>query len=201
MRGKRTSRTRGSRAPRLVGAGLAVLLAGAGVAAYLVVARSHAGAAALPTRVLTTQAIRLVSQQPPAARSAVQETLLPARSGLAFAQVTQPGADWTADEMAGGTYVFIYLPNGLCLGSPMSVIPSALTLARCNLQASQRWERVHPVVGGTGLDYWQLRNLADRRCLTAGAAPGASAARFPARLERCQASPGWSQLIAFLVAS
>jgi hypothetical protein len=201
MRGKRTARARGSRAPRILGAGVAVLLAGAGVAAYLLVARSHKDGAALPTRVLSTQAIRLVSQQPQATGSGGQQTLLAARAGLAFTPAAQLGADWTADQMAGGTYVFIYLPSGLCLGSPMSVAASALTLATCNLQASQRWERVHPVVGGTGLDYWQLRNLANRRCLTAEAASAASPARFPARLEPCQASPDWRQLIAFLIAS
>ena len=64
MRGESGGGTglRGSRAARLTGAGLAVLLAAAGVTVYLIVDGSgKSGDASLPTRVLSTQAISLVS--------------------------------------------------------------------------------------------------------------------------------------------
>ncbi len=194
MRGKRDarSRSRGSRAARLTGAGLALLLAGAGLATYLIVG-NHAsqGTSALPTRVLGTQAVGLVNPGPPqsAGTSPAPEAFLATRSDLNFT-AGQAGADWTADQMAGGTYIFIYLPNGLCLASART---SAVALARCNLEASQRWVRQHQVSAG-GLDYWQLRNLSSGRCLTA-------VGGNDARLDRCQASPGWSQLVAFVTTS
>ena len=120
-------------------------------------------------------------------------------SGLSFTSAAQAGADWTADQMAGGTYIFIYLPSGLCLAfSRVSVA----ALERCNLGAGQRWIRQRPVTGTGGLEYWQLRNLSTGRCLTAVAVAGtARAAQAAARLERCQASPSSPQLIAFLAAS
>ena len=204
MRGKRDarSRARGSRAARLTGAGLAILLAGAGLAAYLIVGNHPHNAPGLPTRVLGTQAVGLVSPGPPgrAGASPAPETFLASRSDLSFTTTAagQAGADWTADQMAGGTYIFIYLPNGLCLASARK---SAVALARCNLDAGQRWIRQHLVSAG-GLDYWELRNLSSGRCLTAAGGNAAGApAQSAARLDRCQASPGWTQLVAFMTAS
>jgi hypothetical protein len=101
--------------------------------------------------------------------------------------------------MAGGTYIFIYLPNGLCLASRAGHRAPTVTLERCDLQASQRWLRLHTAVGSNGLDYWQLRNLADNRCVTAGKAVGQG--ESAAQLEPCQASPGWQQQVAFLTAA
>ena len=201
MPGKRNarSRVRGSWAARLTGIGFALLLAAAGIAVYLAVGgNSSQDASALPTRVLGTQAIGLVNPGPPpqaGARPAPQ-VFLASRPDLSF--VTGPaGADWTADQMAGGTYIFIYLPNGQCLAS---VRASAVALARCNLRAGQRWVRQHLVSAG-GLDYWQLRNLSSGRCLTAASGGGAvQPGHSTARLERCQASPDWTQLVAFMTA-
>ncbi len=203
MRGRRNarSRVRGSWAARLTGTAFAILLAGAGVAAYLIVGAGHASkdASVLPTRVLGTQAISLVSPGGPAASGASQAplALLTSRSGLGFTAAAPAGADWTADQMAGGTYIFIYLPDGLCLGSARG---AAVALQRCNLEAGQRWVRQHAVIGVSGLDYWQLRNLATGRCLTAAGPSGASGGT-PARLERCPAAPGSAQLIGFLTVS
>jgi hypothetical protein len=202
MRGKRDarSRARGSWAARLTGIGLAILLAGAGLAVYLVVGNHAPRAPGLPTRVLGTQAVTLVNPGPPpaAGASASPETFLVSRSDLGFTAAGQAGADWTADQMAGGTYIFIYLPDGTCLTAAR---PSAMTLARCNLGASQRWVRQHLVSSG-GLDYWQLRSLSRGRCLTAaGGSAAATPAPSAARLDRCLASPGWSQLVAFMTAS
>ena len=59
-----------------------------------------------------------------------------------------------------------------------------MALARCNLEAGQRWVRQHLVSAG-GLDYWQLRNLSSGRCLTA--AGGTAAATLAAGRAR-----GWT---------
>jgi hypothetical protein len=205
MPGKRNarSRVRGSWAARLTGTGFAILVAGVGVAVYLIVGGAHAdnSASVLPTRVLGTQAIGLADSAPApsAGASPATETLLTSRSGLSFQPSGQVTVDWTADQMAGGTYIFIYLPNGLCLGSSRA---DTVSLQRCNLQAGQRWIREHPVLGGSGLDYWQLRNLAVGRCLTAESVAGQAGATVSVpRLEGCQASPRSNQLIAFLVNS
>jgi hypothetical protein len=205
MPGKRNarSRVRGSWAARLTGTAFAVLLAGVGVAAYLILGGAHAdnSAAVLPTRVLGTQAIGLADSAPApsAGASPATQTLLMSRSGLSFQPSGQVTVDWTADQMAGGTYIFIYLPDGLCLGASRA---TTVSLQRCNLQAGQRWVREHPVLGGSGLDYWQLRNLAVGRCLTAESVTGRAGATVSVpRTERCQASPGSNQLIAFLVNS
>ena len=198
MPGKRNarSRVRGSWAARLIGIGLAILLAGIGATLYLIYGNQASPAATLPTRVLGTQAIGLVNPGPPpqAGASAAPQAFLASRSDLSFVPAGPPAADWTADQLAGGTYIFIYLPNGRCLASSRA---SAVTLARCDLGAAgQRWVRQRLASQG-GVDYWQLRNLSNGRCLTAAAQPG----RSTARLERCQASPGWIQLVAFLTAS
>ncbi len=191
MPGKRNarSRVRGSWAARLTGAAFAILLAAVGAAVYLVVGGAHAdnSASELPTRVLATQAIGLADS---AAGGSDGDTLVTAPSGLAFSGSGSAGANWTADQMAGGTYIFIYLQDGLCVGPARA---TSVSLQRCSLEADQRWVRQHPVTSSNGLEYWQLRNLGDGRCLTAvGAA---------ARLEPCRASPGASQLIAFLTTS
>lgn len=202
MPGKRDarSRTRGSWAARLTGIGLAILLAGVALAVYLVVGNHASRAPGLPTRVLGTQAVTLVNPgpPPPAGASASPQTFLASHSDLSFTAAGQAGADWTADQMAGGTYIFIYLPDGMCLTAGRS---SAVTLARCNLGASQRWVRQHLVSSG-GLDYWQLRSLSRGRCLTAAGGNAAiTPAQSAARLDHCLASPDWSQLVAFMTAS
>ena len=202
MPGKRNarSRVRGSWAARLIGVGLAIVLAAVGVTLYLVYG-NQASHATLPTRVLSTQAIGLVNPGPPpqAGASAAPQAFLASRSDLSFVPAGPPAADWTADQMAGGTYIFIYLPNGRSLASSQA---SAVSLARCNLAAAgQRWVRQRLASQG-GVDYWQLRNLSNGRCLTAPAGSGAAQpGPSTARLERCQASPGWIQLVAFMTAS
>ncbi len=184
-----------------MGIAFVVLVAGAGVAAYLVFGtRARKAADVLPTRVLSTQAVGLVVTGPPGAAgaSAAPQMLIAPSSDLGFAGGGAAGAAWTSDQMAGGTFIFIYLQNGLCLApkpaaSSSSPAPArAVVLRRCSLQASQRWVRQNRTPGAGGLDYWQLRNLADGRCLTAG--PGGSGARLAA----CAASPGRQQLIAFV---
>ncbi len=177
-----------------------MLLAVAGVAAYLIVGGTHdrKDALVLPTRVVSTQAVSIVNTGPQGGASPAPETLL-AQSDLVFTVNGPAGSQWTSDQMAGGTYIFIYLPNGQCLASQATPHAPAMTLARCNLQASQRWLRQHPNVGVNGLVYWQLRNLADGRCLTTGKA--VRGGESLAQLEPCEGSPGWRQRVALLTAS
>jgi hypothetical protein len=202
MRGKRSAprRSRGSWAPRLVGTGFALLLAVAGVAAYLIVggARDSKDASVLPTRVVGTQAVGMLSGGP-APRNQGPEALQASHADLIFTASGPGGVQWTADQMAGGTYIFIYLPDGLCLATRQALHALTVTLQRCDLQGNQRWLRQLPSVGANGLVYWQLRNLADGRCLAAGQAIGKG--ESTAQLERCQANPGLRQQIAFPTAS
>jgi hypothetical protein len=183
-----------------MGTGFALLAAVAGVAAYLIVGRTHdrKEASVLPTRVVSTQAVSIANTGPvsQAGGSPAPGTLLASRSGLVFTVNGPAGAQWTSDQMVGGTYIFIYIPDGMCLASRASRHAWAVTLDRCNLQASQRWLRQHPNVGANGLDYWQLRNLADGRCLAEGNAVGNR--QSAAQLEPCEASPGWRQQVALL---
>lgn len=203
MRGKRSapSRSRGSWAPRLVGTGFALLLAVAGVAAYLIVGGTHdrKDASVLPTRVVGTQAVGIVSGGAPAQANQGPEALLASHADLVFTANGPGGVQWTSDQMAGGTYIFIYLPDGLCLATRQARHAAAVTLQRCDLQANQRWLRQLPSVGANSLVYWQLRNLADGRCLATGQTIGAG--ESAAQLERCQANPGVRQQIAFPTAS
>jgi hypothetical protein len=186
-----------------VGAGFALLVAVAGVAAYLIVGGTHdrKDASVLPTRVVSTQAVNIVNTGPvsQAGGSPAPGTLLASHSDLVFTVNGPAGAQWTSDQMAGGTYIFIYIPDGQCLTSRASPHAWAVTLQRCNLQASQRWLRQHPNVGANGLDYWQLRNLAYDRCLADGKAVGNR--QSAAQLEPCEASPGWRQQVALLTAA
>jgi hypothetical protein len=194
----------------LAGAGLAVLLGAAGATAYLIIDR--VGDPPLPTRVLGTQAIAMVSPgaagpQGWSGTGPAPGTLLDSAGRLTFSANARGGAGWTADQMAGGTYIFIYLANGgLCLTSP-ALPATAAVLARCDLAANQRWVRVGPTAGGGGLNYWQLRNDADGRCLAAGspvtaAGNGAAGGSGPAaRMQSCQSAPSWHQLVTFVPSS
>jgi hypothetical protein len=207
--------SRGGWTVKLAGAGLAVLLAAGGVTVYLLMDRADAGDAALPTRVLGTQAIALVN--PGAAGPAAWQgtgqapgTLLQTGGRLTFSASAQPGAGWTADQMAGGTYIFIYLANGgLCLTSPPAPSAAAV-LDHCDLQASQRWLRQGPTPGPNGMEYWQLRNAADGRCLAAGnlvsltvqagsgSGGGGGGSSQAAQMQTCHPVPGWRQLVTFV---
>jgi hypothetical protein len=183
-----------------VGTGFAILLAVAGVAAYLIVGGTHdrKDASVLPTRVVGTQAVSIANTGPASASgtTSAPETLVARPSDLVFAVNGPAGPQWTSDQMAGGTYILIYLPDGRCLATGGSSRGPTVLLERCNLQPNQRWLRQHPNVGANGLDYWQLRNMADGRCLAAGGP--VRAGQSAALLQPCAASPGWRQQVAFL---
>lgn len=193
--------------PRLVGLVVFVLLAAGGVTAYLLVVhpKSPHHAAALPTTVLSNSTVGLVAENAQSGGRAGQLMQLlspqggPEFSPLDAAQVTQGTPEWTADQMAGGTYIFIFLKTGACLTAGDPAGGHALTLQRCNLGAAQRWRRTGGAVVSDGHDFYQYANLGDGECLTQqGTLPGPA---FGARLTACLPSAPATQLIAFWWAS
>ena len=96
-----------------------------------------------------------------------------------------------------GSYIFIYLPDGQCLAAPGRARGPAAPLERCDLSpasAGAAWVR-GVLVGGH--DYYQLRNLANGRCLTASGRRSAAPAAAPAGLQPASAAGPLGQLIAF----
>lgn len=190
----RSGRTRGSWTPRFAGISAAVLLAAGGVTAYLVASPAHAsrGTQQLPTRVQSVQTVGIVAQA-----SGKSSGALLANSGLGLrfgamtaADLAQGNPQWTADTMTGGTYVFIYVPDGLCLASTTQRRQPELTLRRCDLQADQRWQRAGGSVQSDGHVYDQYRNLGSSRCLAVGAGQAAG-------LAPCESTPSPRQLFSF----
>jgi hypothetical protein len=203
-----SSRARGSWLPRLTGLGLVVLLAAAAVTAYLIAfhpAATH-HAAPLPTRVVSYQTVGLVvadsapGSSPGQLLQLVGPQLLGPHGTLVFSllgqtQQAQGSPQWTADLMAGDSYIFIYLPTGQCLSAAGTVSRPKLALQHCNLDAGQRWRRLPRVVLSQAHDFYQYENLGDRACLTQqGGQPGPM---FGATLAACSPSEPASQFIAF----
>jgi Ricin-type beta-trefoil lectin domain-like len=200
-------RARGSRAPRIAGIGVVLLLAGTGIIANLVAAKPQVTVrhVALPGKVESVQEVGLVSAGPPAAANmaaAPAQTLLKLPSGLAFVSARQAVPEWTADQLAGGTYVFIYISDGMCLASADGQVAGGrvtggrvtAVVRRCNLGYAQRWLRQDADTRG----YWQLRNAADSRCLTlANAVPAGGQNAFRADLAPCGAQQDWRQRFTF----
>lgn len=190
-----SGRTRGSWTPRLAGIGAAVLVASGGVVAYLITSPAHAARRIeqLPTKVASVQTVGIVAQQRGQAR-----LLRPAGGGLRWAALPpgdnedQGNPQWTADTMAGGTMVFIYVPSGQCLASVKHKHGGPkVALRRCDLGAAQRWQ----LRGGAQASQrasGQYRNLASGRCLTLG---GTGQPGSPAVLTPCTSTA--SQLISF----
>jgi hypothetical protein len=174
----------------------ALLVACGGAAAYAIASPAHAARPAdpLPTRVSSVQTVGLVAQPGRTLR-----LLGRAASGLRWgtmppASDVQGDPQWTADTMAGGTYVFIYVPDGRCLASvPERHHKDLLALRQCNLGASQRWELVGGLTQSAGHSAGQYRDLASGRCLTA---PGQGQATA-AVLAPCARSKPGGQLISF----
>jgi hypothetical protein len=121
-------------------------------------------------------------------------------SGLIFTpssggQTVQPSQQWQADQMGGGGFVLLFTPDGLCLTAVGTGSQATAQLDPCDSGLDQRWD--HPFQGTdeAGREYWQLRSVANRRCLGVGAtqADGSSAAA----LQPCMAKRAWPQLIMF----
>lgn len=187
--------------PRLAGIGVVVLLAAGGVTAYLLA--MHPGsahpAATLPTKVITSTTVGLITVTAQPGRSSQLLELLgpqgtPQFSPLNAAQAAQGSPQWTADEMAGGTYIFILLGSGECLTGGNARQP-ALTLQHCDLGIHQRWRREGSPVVSQGHDFYQYSNLGDGACLAQGnVLPGPV---YDASLAQCAQSAPAGQLIAF----
>ena len=206
MPGQRHSagpRSRGSWLARLAGVSVVVLLAAAGVAVYLVELHPATArpAASLPTQVLSRQTVGLIAQGAQQAGSGGQLVqLLGPQGTLQFSPVAQAqeqagSPQWTANLMAGNSYIFIFLPSDECLAAAGSASHPKLALKHCDLTAAQRWRRVRRAVVSQGHEYYQYANLGDGACLTQ--AGGQSGQVYGAALETCSPSAPADQLIAF----
>jgi Ricin-type beta-trefoil lectin domain-like len=194
--------------PRLAGIGVAVLLAAGGTAAYLLLpGTAHAGKHAdeSSARVQTKLAVTIITQRMALRGRArtTAEALAASSTGLVFTVIT-PSASigapmWTADQMTGGSYIFVDVSVGKCLAGPARPVTTTVSLQRCSLGGSQRWKRVLGSAAAAGHHYWQLENAADGLCLTVGSAiPGTGSGHFTAAVERCQDPQPSRQLVTFL---
>jgi hypothetical protein len=182
--------------------GLVVVLAAGGVIGYLAAARpaSHRPRS-LPTQLLGQQTVGLVAAGPPGSGAAGPQSLLASPAGLGFSPVPRSRLvtglpQWTASQMAGATYIFIYAPSGQCL---TAAARSRLTLAPCNQGADrQRWRPVPGTVTAAGHVYRQFASLSSGRCISVGAPrPAAGPGEHAAALAGCARHGSWSQLISF----
>lgn len=201
-----SQRATGSRLARLAGIGVAVALASAGVAIYLVALRpaSARQQPPLPTKVISFQTVGLIAQVAQPSSSGQLLQLLgphgtPQFSPLGQAQEQSGSPQWTADLMAGDSYIFIYLPTGECLAATGPADQPKLALNHCDLSALQRWRRRTAAVQIQGHDFYQYANLGDGSCVTqAGALPGPA---YGAALQVCSTGSATDQLIGFWWAS
>jgi hypothetical protein len=188
-----------------------VLFAAATVASVLVFSHTAARArkqpaAPLPTNVVSPPlTVTLVNPGPPPRRDSrpAPEKLQESATGLMFTAAGGAGQassqEWTADQMGGGTYIFIYVPDGRCLTAPTSPGATAAMLARCNLGLGQRWRHQYLGADAAGRGDWQLRSAADGLCLTAVTPPlGGQPGESGTDLRGCEAPARWRQLISFL---
>jgi hypothetical protein len=206
QRGIGARRARGSWAVRIAGTVL-VIVAAATAASVIILSQPAARArrqapAPLPRQVINALTIKLVNPGPPARGDSrpVPEKLYLSATGLAFAASgpASPADEWTADQMGGGTYILIYVPNRWCLTAPTSPgIPTA-TLARCDLSRSQRWRHQFLGKDAAGRNTWQLRSAADGLCLTAVRPPlGGQPGESGVSLTTCSSPATWRQIVSF----
>ncbi len=182
---------------------LGKLLAAAAVTGYLIAfhpALSH-HAPPLPTRVVSYQTVGLVVADTEPGSAADQLLQLVGQQGapsfslVGQAQQAEGSPQWTADLMAGNSYIFIYLPTGECLSAAGSVSRPKLELRHCDLEADQRWRRTPHAVLSQAHDFYQYANLGDGSCLTQnGELPGPI---YGAGLAACSPAAAADQLIAF----
>ncbi len=214
FQGSRSHRTRGSWIPRLTGVGVVVVVAAGGLTAYL--AANHSAvprhehhpphhAPTLSSKVLKAQTVGLIDFGPDDDGDPFQNDpddhplmLRPTPAGLSFvtvprSEVTDGSPQWTVNQMAGGTMIFIYAKTGKCLNAG-----KALVLAHCNLGIGQRWTPVHPMTE-LGQAFAAYRNDKTGTCLTAPPAPKEHqpADPGPAKMAACGPARDKSQEIAF----
>jgi hypothetical protein len=194
-------RTRGSWLPILTGLGAIVVLAGAGAAAYVVAFHpaKPVHPVSLPSRVLGVQTVGLIGQVPPSASASSLVQLLSSRVATTFSPVPQSEAvrgtpDWTADQMAGGAYIFIYLPTGQCLASRGPTSRPTLALQHCDLSSpGQRWQHFGTAVLSTGHDFYEFQNVGSGKCIS----QVATGRTVGAALAPCNPTKPASELLAF----
>ena len=189
--------------PRLAGIGVIVLLAAGGVTGYLLAV--HPGsphhAAPLSTRVLSYATVGLIAENSaPGSPAGQLLQLLGQRDTAQFsplgpAQAAEGSPQWTADQMAGGTYIFIFLKTGDCLTADDPRDKRSLTLEHCDLGAQQRWRRTNTPVLTQGHEFYEYANLGDGACLTQEGVRAGPV--YDAGLAACAPSDPTSQLIAF----
>lgn len=189
-------RAEGSWQPRLAGLAAIVIVALAGTVAYLLA--FHPGTdrqpSPPPSRVASTQTVGLLAQVGSGQDSSMIQLLSTRRQPgfvpVDLAQQQDGQAEWIADAMTDGSYIFIYLPTSECLGST----GARLTVQRCNLSSRQRWRRLGNGVAEDGHDFYQYANVADRKCISRAASSGSG--NYAAGLAACGSAPA-SQLLAF----
>jgi hypothetical protein len=215
----RSRRAEGSSLPRLVGVGIVGAIAVGGVV-YLGVANHQHTAGhgprrahrhpTLSARVVAQQTVGLINFGPYDDRDGTATDrddhpllLQPAKDNLLrFALIPssmlvngQP--QWTADQMADGTEIFIYNPTGMCLA--VATGTAQAELMRCTAVRSQRWRPVHQATYA-GQPFAAYANAQTGDCLTAPARrakanpPGQP---DPATLAACGPARTRSQEIAF----
>ena len=173
---------------------VALVAGGIAVAIHLGSTASVPRVPSVSIKVVNEQAIGVANPGPQA--SGGSATLLYAGSAnLLFTpssggETVQPSQQWQADQVAGGGYVLIFTPDGLCLSADGSGTRATAELDQCQTVARQRW--YHPYLGtdSNGRSYWQLRSAANGRCLAVGGA-GTGV------LQPCSRQMSWQQSITF----
>jgi hypothetical protein len=188
--------------PILAGLGTIVVVAGAGAAAYLLAFHpATPQRSTLPQRVLGYQTVGLIGEPAHSAGGTNLVQLLSPQAGPTFSPVQPSEAvsgmpEWTADQMAGGTYIFIYLPTGQCLTSAGTTGRPILAVQHCELTSThQRWRRLGTAQPRTGHEFYEFGNIGSGNCLTQMPATGGQPAG--AGLAPCNAAEPVNQLIAF----
>jgi hypothetical protein len=153
----------------------------------------------LSTRVVSVQTVGIIGQvgsetgDKSGFRRLADSVTGPRFDPMPPASLAQGDPQWSADTMAGGTFVFIFAPDGRCLAATGQPSHRVLALRRCDLGAEQRWQRLTTTVAPDGHLYGQYRNVSAGRCLAAVGAPTAPSG--PAALVPCAKTGTARQLI------
>ena len=197
---------RGSWALRVGGTALVIVAAAAGTSVVLL---AHSGVQArkdsvtkLSRKVTSALTVGLYNPGPAIPHhSRPARQMLDSRAGLlTFTLALDPGtqhelARWTADKMSDDSYIYIFVPSGLCLTASAHNL-AAVFLAKCDLGVTQRWRRVNLGFLDNGLYYWELRSQLNGRCLANSGGPlNGTSTEHAARLEPCDRSRPAGQLI------
>jgi hypothetical protein len=178
-----------------------VLIAAGGAVAYAVEFHpSDHHPSPLPTRQVSNSDVGLVGLSATSSHFGaplVQMTAagpVPHFAPLAFAIANSPKVGpWTADLMAGGGYIFIYLSDGRCLAAGSH---ARLVMQHCDIHAAaQRWRRVSGALVRDGHSFYQYANVADGRCMSQ--ASTLTGRQEPAVLATCKPGQPPDQMVAF----